>query len=256
MIERDALAVGRPLEAADGERTARQRPCRARRDVDREQVRHPIVLFDHLVLAVLLLAILDGGLRLRRRVRDAPAIRRPGKPVHTLLDARQRVGFSRLRINQVDLTFVRSVRDERQLRAVWRPCRRLTRLLRVGELTRRGCRRARGRVGQPDLRFVRVLVPVGLANGIRDPAPVGRDFRRFHALQRQDLVDGRRDLRRRNRRCLRDEQPVVGVKHRGSADDRPREQECLFHLWLPVPKSRVPKSPVPSPQESAERSEV
>ena len=232
------FAVGRPLEAADGERTARQRPRRARRDVDHEQVRHPIVLFDHLELAVLLLAILDGGrLRLRRRVRDAFPIRRPGEPVDTILETGQRLGFSRLRINQVDLALVRAVRGERQLRAVGRPCRRLTRFLRVGELTDRGCRRARPglglskvagrRIGEPDFRFVRVLVPVRLPNRVRDPSAVWRDVRRRHALQRQDLIHGRRHLRQRDRRRLR-------AENDRSAGDRARKQECLFHLSSPL----------------------
>jgi hypothetical protein len=56
VIEGDRLRIRRPLEAADGERAFRELTRRVRRDVEHEEMRHPIVLLDDLELAVLLVA--------------------------------------------------------------------------------------------------------------------------------------------------------------------------------------------------------
>src|SRR3954465_5806234 len=59
VIERDALAVGRPLEVTNREGAARQRAGRPRLHVADEQMRHAMILIDDLEFAVLLLAILQ-----------------------------------------------------------------------------------------------------------------------------------------------------------------------------------------------------
>ena len=170
MIERDRAAVRRPVETAHDERAGGQLTNRLRGDVDDEEVRHPMFLIDDLELAVLLVAVLEGGrLRLRRRVRDARAVRRPREAVHAVFQRRERLGFAAARADQINLPLVGPIGGERELRSVGRPGGGVARLFRVGQLARR----AGPGVGQPDLRVVRVVVPVGLADRIRHQKAVG-----------------------------------------------------------------------------------
>jgi hypothetical protein len=97
VIEGDAPAVRRPREAADSERAARQRARGSRGDVDDEQVRHPLILFDDLEFTVLLVAVLHRRrLWLGRRIRDRLAVGGPRETGDAVFEARQRVGFTAL----------------------------------------------------------------------------------------------------------------------------------------------------------------
>jgi hypothetical protein len=104
VIEGDALAVGRPGERANRERTAREGARRTSREVEDEQVRHPVVLLDDLKLAELLLAILE-----RRRfgfgrcVGDRLAVRGPREVADAFVQARERFRFAAERVDNVEL---------------------------------------------------------------------------------------------------------------------------------------------------------
>ena len=189
----------RPVpRAANSERAARQRARGSCGNVDDEQVRHALILFGDLEFTVLLVAVLHRRrLWLGRRIRDRLAVGGPREISDAVVEARQRVGFTALRADQINLPFVAAVGDEGELGPVWRPCRRLAGFFRVGQLTSR----AAGRIGEPDLRFVRVVVPVRLANRVRHQASVRRDLRRARALQRKDLIDCRDRSGRRRALC-------------------------------------------------------
>jgi hypothetical protein len=191
----DPELAGRPLEAADGERALRELTRRVRRDVEHEEMRHPIVLLDDLELAVLLVAILQlRGLRIGHGVGDALAVRRPREAADAVLERRERFGFTTARIDHIDLPFVGAIRDECQARSVRRPGRRLARFFRV----RQRVRLSRLDIGNPDFGFVRVVVPVRVAQRVSDEAAIRRDLWRGHAFQRQNLVDRRRHGRLRD----------------------------------------------------------
>ena len=74
-------------------------------------------------------------------------------------------------IDEVDLPLVFAVRAERQRLAIRRPGRSVAGLASVRQLPDR----SRLRVGEPDLGFVDVVVPVGFANGVGHPLAIGRD---------------------------------------------------------------------------------
>ncbi len=214
VIEGDALAVRRPRKAADRECVAGQRSRRFRGEIDDVEMRHPEILLHHLELAVLLLAILHcGRLRVRGGVRDALAVRRPPEAADAVLERGDRLGFATHRVDHVNLPLVGAVRHERDLRSVRRPFRRLARLLRVRQLPRR----ARRRVGDPDLGVVDVVVPVRRADGVGDQASVGRERRRAGAFERQNLIDGRRLLRLRDRRLRSKRRHAAGHQHGDAA---------------------------------------
>jgi hypothetical protein len=194
VIEGDRCRVRRPLEAADGERALRELARRVRRDVEHEEMRHPVVLLDDLELAVLLVAFLQlRGLGLGRGEGDALAVGRPVEAADAVFERGERFGFTAPRIDRIDLTFVGAIGDEGQARPVGRPGRRLARFLRV----RQRVGFSRLDIGNPDFGFVRVVVPVRVAQRIGDEAAVRRDLRRRHAFQRQDLIDRRRHGRLR-----------------------------------------------------------
>jgi hypothetical protein len=144
------------------------------------EMHHPLILIDELKLAVLLLALLESfGFRIPGGVGDVLAVGRPGEPIDALLFRRHHVGFTRARIDQVDLPLVLAVRHERQATAVGRPFRLGARLL--GECQLPG--RAGLRIGQPDLSVICILVPIGLANGVRHESSVRRDFGRARSFE-------------------------------------------------------------------------
>src|SRR5206468_56289 len=135
-----------------------------------------------------------------------------GEAADTVLEGREGLGFTSARIDQVDLPLVGTVRRKREARTVGRPRGRLAGFLRVRQLVVR----SRLDLGDPDLRFVRVVVPVRVSNGVGDVAAVGRYLGRPHALQRQNLIDGGRN-------------GGLRAKHLGCGERRDRERQSLFH---------------------------
>jgi hypothetical protein len=99
MIERDRLAVGRPLEAPDREGARRQSSrflgARRVRDGGEIEMRHTVFLIDDLELPILLVAIL-GRIRLGigHRERDLFSVRRPRESVDSVVSRRELARFA------------------------------------------------------------------------------------------------------------------------------------------------------------------
>ena len=106
VVERDGLAVGRPLEAADRESSVRQPPRLdrlgdRRGHLDHVQVRHPIVGVHDVELTVSLVAVLHRvGLRVRHRHRDGAAVWRPIERTDAVLDVGEQQRFAACRADR------------------------------------------------------------------------------------------------------------------------------------------------------------
>ncbi len=191
MVERDLASVGRPVETADHEGSLRQLARGRPAEVEQVQVRVALILIFQLDVTPPLLAFLHRfGDGILHRERHLFAGWRPRERIHAVLGAGQTLGFAAAERNAIQLALAVAVRDEREPCAVGRPRRLHARLARIGDLARlAGCG-----VADPDLGFVGVLVPVGLADRERHLPAIGRDGRRADALQVDQVVDGWRRL--------------------------------------------------------------
>ena len=174
VIEGDARAVRRPVEAPDHERARCERARLLRREIQHVEVGVTLILVLDLHLAPLLVARFHRvGLRIQSREGDRLAIRRPREAGHPFLGAGELLRFTAGHVDAVDLPLAIAIRDESQRPAVGRPGGLAARFGGIGQLVRLS------RVGwrDPDLRFVGVVVPVRLADRVGDPLCVGRQRR-------------------------------------------------------------------------------
>jgi len=168
VIEHDARPIGRPVEVADDEGAAGDLLRLARVEIEDVQVRHAMVLVDHRELPVLLVPFLDRvGLRLGGGIGDEPAVGRPDEPIHSVGCVGQQFRITAGDVDAVDLPLAGSVRHKREPLAVRRPRRLRARLLLARQLPR-----LPAGLANPDLRLVRIVLPVRLANRVRDARAV------------------------------------------------------------------------------------
>ena len=156
-------------------------------EFEQPEVVHVVIAADDFEVAELFLAVLARfGVRAGGREGDGAAIGRPGDGADAVLLGGQGGRLAAGGRDQVDLALAVAVAGEGEAARIGRPLRAAGRFLAAGQLVAL----AGVRHGDPDLGVEIVLVPVGLLDGVRHEAAIGRDLRSGHGLHAERFLDG------------------------------------------------------------------
>src|ERR1700689_3296437 len=148
---------------------------------------HGVISADDFEIAVLFLTVLFGfGLWAGGGERDRGAVGRPGDGADAVILGGELGGLAAGGRDDIDLAFAVAVGGEGEAARIGRPLLPGGSLLAAGELVAL----AGGRDGDPDLGDEIVVVPIGLGDGIRHIAAVGRDLRAGDGFHSERFVDG------------------------------------------------------------------